>query len=107
CVTVDTCLQNASADAVLVGKVINVVRKGNAAVHEVEVERQFNGLQNLDRIEIYTDQVTSCAFSMEKGEAYLIFASLWEKSGLLTTGYCSGTKRLKDAVKEIEFLDSL
>jgi hypothetical protein len=100
------CLKNASADAVFIGK-IKGVKYGNSNVHQVEIEKNFSGMENRKTVEVYTDGVTSCFFSMQEGESYLIFANTGEKTGLVTTHYCAGTKKLADSKEELEFLESL
>lgn len=100
-------MKNAYADAVVVGKIKEVKREGNAAVHNVEIEKHYSGLENMDLVKIYTDQVTSCAFSMEENQTYLIFININQKNGFVSTSYCSGTKKLESAEKEIGFMESL
>ena len=107
CVISNPCQMNQRADAVFIGKIKDVERKSGSALHKVKIEKHYEGFEGKDEVEIYTDQSSSCAFSMAKDETYIIFARINEKTGIVTTWFCSGTKPLKTAEKEIKYLESL
>lgn len=107
CAISSPCQMDARSDASFIGKIKSVEGKGNSVVHKVEILKHFIGLEDKTEVEIYTDWVTSCAYSMKEEGTYVIFARVNDKTGIITTGYCSGTKPLSEAEKEVEFLESL
>ncbi|MGD9589991.1 MAG: hypothetical protein AB7Q37_16610 [Pyrinomonadaceae bacterium] len=107
CMISSPCQMNARADAIFIGKINNVEPDRGSARHTVEIERNFEGMDGRRVVDIITDQSSSCAFSMQQGERYLIFANVNEESGRIFAWYCSGTKPLKEASKEMAYLESI
>lgn len=101
------CLMNQMADAVFIGKIKDVEKKSGYALHKVQIEKTYEGFVGKSEADVYTDQSSSCAFTMEDDFYYLIFAKINETTGKVTTWFCSGTKPLKSAENEIKYLESL
>ena len=102
-----TCEAYARAELVFVGRIINATKADGSQKHQVQVEENFLGLENTPLVDVYTDQATSCAFALDEGKKYLIFANRNEETGMVWTGMCSKTSLTESAKEDLEFLRSL
>ena len=79
-----------SAPAIFLGRVTKAVNEGRVRVTVLE---GFKGVVRGSVVELPSGNETMCGYDFKVGETYLIFASPTE-SGALTTGLCSGNRRL-------------
>jgi hypothetical protein len=69
-----------------------------------EVFNSWKGLQG-ERVEVRTtSQGPACGFDFRVRQAYLVYASASGPNGSLTTGFCTRTRRIADAQKDVEIL---
>jgi hypothetical protein len=99
------------SDAVFVGKAIEVKEveipyKNKAGWFTVElevkfrVERTLKGLEGSEVILRTGSGCCSCGYEFEKGQKYLVYA--YHYKGMLNTNYCTRTKPLAYAAKDLE-----
>lgn len=100
------------ATAVFSGKVVEIKRHKQssdffAGVEVVfEVDKVWKGV-NDQRVSVFTSsQSAACGYGFKEGRAYLVYA-YGGADERLKTGICSRTRRLKDARKDSEELDTL
>lgn len=100
-----------NADAIFAGKVIaqepatTPTRYGvYPMLTTMEVTKVWKGAKQ-STITVATDQSSSCAYFLEVGEEYLLFAR--EIDGVLVTGLCDRNQPLATADREMALLDQL
>jgi len=81
-----------NAPAIFIGHVTKAV--GDERVR-VEVLEGFKGAESGSVVELPSGNGSMCGYDFKVGETYLIFASRTD-SGALSTGLCSGNKRLSE-----------
>ena len=125
CVRRETCEYASSSDAVFVGRVISStevvrtiktriqpiggdwedeVREERRQISRVAIEESFLGGNDTMEIQIETDVSSSCAFPLNAGETYIIYANRSDTTENLMTGMCSGTKPIASAEAEVAAL---
>jgi len=125
CAYVQTCELGARSDSVFVGKVLessvvvrtvkqrvlpmggdweDLVREERRQVSRLQIEESFLGIGEAKEILIETDLSSSCAFPLTSGETYIVYAHKSDTTPNLMTGFCSGTKPISSASKELEDL---
>jgi len=124
CVRAETCEYASRADSVFVGKVVDVaevvrtvksrvlpvggdweeeVRQEHRQVSKMLIEESFLG-REAKEILIETELSSSCAFPLSLGATYMAYAHKSDTTQNLMTGFCSGTKPILHAAKELEEL---
>jgi Carboxypeptidase regulatory-like domain len=77
---------------------------GNGRRVRLTVRTAYRGEEDEDEtVEIWTP-FDDCGFDFQTGETYLVYADDDEKSGMVSTSSCSGTKRLSDAGGDLAYL---
>jgi hypothetical protein len=116
CVETPACHLVLYADAVFVGTVVDIEEPLKARGKEdpgrgfrarIRVEEVFRGLEDTVGSEVLVDGQThtSCSYVFEKGTRYVIYAST--KAGGFRVHYCTGTKPVEVAEKDLQFLRGL
>lgn len=105
------CEANAGADAVFVGQVTRIIDEGVGDTNSSEqfgkfivqfkVQEGFRGLESKE-VELSAGG-TSCDYTFERGQRYLVFARRFD-GGPLRTSLCSGTRLLSEAQPSLEYL---
>ncbi len=125
CARAEACEYASRADSVFVGKVVEsaeVVRtiksrvlpiggdwedqisEERRQISKIIIEERFLGASETNEIMIETDMFSSCAFPLDAGETYIVYANRSDTTTNLVTGFCSGTKPISHAAKELEGL---
>jgi hypothetical protein len=107
CMMMSSCEAYARAKIVFTGKIIKAEKVDAAIRHQVQVEENFLGMDNVSLIDVYTDNASSCMFSMDAGKDYLIYASRSGESGQIWTGMCSRTAQIDEAEEDLKYLRSI
>lgn len=107
CMTMSSCEAYARAKIVFTGKIVKATDEQGIRKHQVQIEENFLGMENIPLVNVFTGTATSCAFSMTEGEDYLIFAWKNEETGELWTGMCSHTAQTEFAGEDLEYLRSV
>lgn len=106
CMMMSSCEAYARAKIVFTGKIIKAEKAENGLRHQVQVEENFLGMENVTLTDVYTDNASSCMFSMTTGEDYLIYA--WrDDEGQLWTGMCSHTAPVENAEEDLNYIRSI
>ncbi|HEV2859599.1 MAG TPA: carboxypeptidase-like regulatory domain-containing protein [Pyrinomonadaceae bacterium] len=119
CMSREPCQAYGSAAAVFVGTVAaqreveadmsldgRSTFKARRQVSRFNVEEVFAGLGGATEVEVETDLSTSCAFPLQPGVRYLVYAGAGggADAGRLSTGMCTGTASVEEAAGDLEYL---
>ncbi len=99
------------SDEVFIGKVIDITENENiiTGFNQFEIKmslsKSYKGSIDKNKI-IYTNKDSAaCGYNFEENSSYLIYAYEYENE--LGTGLCSGTKEIKDANSDLEYLNTI
>lgn len=81
-------------------------RKAYESVTTFVAEKSWKGSHS-KRFKVIGDAATSCAIGFNNAERYLLYLYWHGDSGEYTTYFCSRTKQLAHAGKDIELLDMI
>ena len=87
--------------AVFVGKVINVVEKGDSKIYEFRVSKYWKGVKG-KKIKITTGDTMRFEPNYQMGKSYLIYA--YAGDGTLRTGKCSRGSQVEYAKEDLKLL---
>lgn len=107
CMMTSSCEAYARAKIVFTGKIIKAEKTENSFRHQVQIEENFLGMENISMVDVYTDNASSCMFAMEAGKDYLIYAWSDDESGKLWTGMCSRTAEVEQAEEDLKYIRSI
>lgn len=106
CMMMSSCEAYARAKIVFTGKIIKAEDADDSIKHQVQIEENFLGMENISMVDVYTDNASSCMFSMTAGKDYLIYA--WRnEDGQLWTGMCSHTATMENAAEDLKYIRSV
>lgn len=98
------------ADAVFVGQLSKITPPAKQSNNELPtallhfiVEQPFRGVTSA-QVDVATLSGTSCDMKFDKGERYLIYASLGKDNRGLFAGPCSRTTTFDDASEDLNYL---
>ncbi|HEY8563031.1 MAG TPA: hypothetical protein VIL74_21825 [Pyrinomonadaceae bacterium] len=107
CAVATTCEAFARAEYVFTGTVAKASETDGTRRHQVQIQENFLGMENVSLADVLTETASSCAFSMTEGKSYLIFAWKNEQTGELGTGMCSQTTEIESAQEAVAGLRRL
>ena len=108
CPTPKVAKSAAAAGTIFTAKVQTVTKDRSGIWLDVTVvpDRVYKGIAKAgESLSIQTASLeSSCGYPFKTGESYLIYAT--ERNGHLTTGLCSGDKKMSDAASDLAWLAS-
>ncbi len=125
CVIRQTCEFASGAQTVFVGKILDTTEITRKVKHRelpsggdweeneylekrqisrISIEESFFGTNGKTEVLIETEIGSSCAFPLQKGVSYLIYANQSQNEENLMTGFCSGTKLASAASQDLAYL---